>query len=116
MSDDNWLTQMRKGLLELCILNLLQQESMYGYQIVRRLTDYPGIVITEGTIYPLLSRLRGDGLVTSTLVESASGPARRTYTLTNSGQQQLRAMNVAWSQVAGAVNKLISATPGRRMS
>ena len=50
MADENWSTQLRKGVLELCILNLLQRESLHGYAIVKRLTEYPGLVISEGTV------------------------------------------------------------------
>jgi len=76
-SHAHWLSQVRRGLLELCILSLVGQQPMYGYQIVKRLTEVPGLVITEGTIYPLLSRLKSQGHVTSTLSESPYGPARR---------------------------------------
>ena len=78
VTDSKWLSQVKKGLLELCILNLLHNESMYGYQIVKRLTTTPGIVITAGTVYPLLSRLKRENLLASSLVESPRGPARRT--------------------------------------
>jgi len=108
VADAAWLTQVRKGLLELCILNLLARESMYGYQIVKLLTDIPGLVISEGTVYPLLSRLKSDGLITDTLVESPHGPVRRTYVLTAVGRKQMRAMNEAWLQIDEAVRKLIA--------
>ena len=55
---DNWIVQVRKGLIELCILNALEAEERYGYDLVRTLVDLPGLGVTEGTIYPLLSRLR----------------------------------------------------------
>ena len=70
----NWLSQVKRGLLELCILNLLGHEPMYGYQIVKRLLAVPGLVISEGTIYPLLSRLKTQGLVASTLTDSVIAP------------------------------------------
>ncbi len=70
---DNWTTQLRKGLLEMCVLNAIAGRRMYGYDIVRTLRDVEGLVITEGTVYPLLSRLRRDGLVLSMLEESAGG-------------------------------------------
>ncbi len=66
MADNKWLTQVKRGLLELCILNLVSQDDMYGYQIVKRLTEVPGLVITVGTIYPLLSRLKKEGLLMCT--------------------------------------------------
>ncbi len=59
----NWTTQVRKGLLELCIVNLLARGELYGYDLVKKLARVKGLVITEGTIYPLLSRLRKTGVV-----------------------------------------------------
>jgi PadR family transcriptional regulator PadR len=110
VNDANWMTQMKKGLLELCILNLLDRETMYGYQIVKCLTEFSDLIISEGTIYPLLSRLRHDGLVNTTLVESPSGPVRRNYVLTPSGRRQLKSMNDAWREVSATVERLITHT------
>jgi len=108
MADENWSTQLRKGVLELCILNLLRREGLYGYAIVKRLTEYPGLVITEGTVYPLLSRLRREGMIQSTLVESANGPARRVYVLTPAGRRQLIAMNREWTETSKMIGRLVS--------
>ncbi|MBN2584960.1 MAG: PadR family transcriptional regulator [Planctomycetes bacterium] len=99
--------QIKRGLLELCILNLLHREGMYGYQIVKRLTSVPGLVITEGTIYPLLSRLKSEGHIVSRLVESSQGPARRVYQLSSDGRAYLERINAAWSEIAGAVQNVI---------
>lgn len=90
---DNWIVQIRKGLLELCILNALKGEQRYGYDIVKVLITVPGLGITEGTIYPLLSRLRVQGLVKTKLVESTEGPARKYYSLTEKGEQIRNEMN-----------------------
>jgi len=87
---DNWTTQLRKGLLELCIVNLLAQGEMYGYDIVKQLSLIPGLVVTEGTMYPLLSRLRKAKLVDTRLEESSSGPARKYYMLTEDGQHAMK--------------------------
>ena len=103
MPDAKWLSQVKRGLLELCILNLVSRESTYGYQIVKRLTAVPGLEIPPGTIYPLLSRLKREGLLTSVLVESLQGPARRTYTLTAAGRRHMREINEAWREIAQAV-------------
>ena len=70
----NWTTQMRKGLLELCVLELLSRGDTYGYQITSRLAA--DIEIGEGTVYPLMKRMQNDGMVSTYLVESASGPPR----------------------------------------
>lgn len=90
---DNWTVQMRKGLLELCVLNALEGGERYGYDLVKLLTDIPGLGITEGTLYPLLSRLRVQGLITARLEESPEGPARKYYSLTPEGKRIVRLMN-----------------------
>ena len=79
---DNWQVQVRKGLLELCVLNALREGRQYGYDIVKQLRTLDGLVIGEGTIYPILSRFRKQGLVESTIEESPDGPARKYYRLT----------------------------------
>ena len=95
MSDffDNWIVQVRKGVLELCILRSLENEERYGYELVKSLAAVPGLALTEGTLYPLLSRLRVAGLITARLEESAEGPARKYYSLTREGHRTLAAMN-----------------------
>lgn len=112
--DTKWLTQVRRGLLELCILNLVSREEMYGYQIVKRLMVVPGLVITIGTIYPLLSRLKREGLLASRLVESNQGPARRTYQLAAAGQSHLRYINESWLEITGAVAEFIQRAPDNK--
>lgn len=108
MIDEKWLSQMKRGLLDLCVLNLLERETMYGYQIVKTLTSVPGLVMSEGTVYPLLSRLREEGLVSSTLVESPEGPARRIYALTPTGRRQRRELNESWKSIVKSVNALMA--------
>jgi PadR family transcriptional regulator, regulatory protein PadR len=76
---DNWTTQLRKGVLELGILNVIGRSRVYGYDIVRQLRDVDALVVREGTIYPILSRLKRDGLVRTSLEESPAGPARQSY-------------------------------------
>ncbi len=90
---DNWTVQVRKGLLELCILNALNGTERYGYELVKALVAIPGLGVTEGTIYPLLSRLRVQGLVAARLEESSEGPARKYYSLTPHGKEVKSAMN-----------------------
>ena len=107
MIDEKWLSQVKRGLLDLCVLNLLERETMYGYQIVKTLTSVPGLVMSEGTVYPLLSRLREEGLVSSSLVESPEGPARRIYALTPSGRRQRRELNESWKSIVKSVNALM---------
>jgi PadR family transcriptional regulator, regulatory protein PadR len=90
---DNWTVQVRKGLLELCVLNALAAQERYGYDLIRTLMDTPGLGVTEGTLYPLLSRLRVQGLISSRLEESKEGPARKYYSLTEDGRRIMTAMN-----------------------
>jgi PadR family transcriptional regulator PadR len=94
MSDyfDNWTSQARKGLLDMCILRVLVEREYYGYELVKTLVDVPGLGLTEGTLYPLLSRLRVQGLVTTRLEESSEGPARKYYSLTRDGKKALEMM------------------------
>ncbi len=89
---DNWTVQVRKGLIELCVLNALAERERYGYELVKTLVDIPGLGVTEGTLYPLLSRLRLQGLVETRLEESPEGPARKYYTLTDEGREMRAAM------------------------
>lgn len=103
---DNWTVQMRKGLLEFCILKALDDEERYGYELVRRLVAIPGLGMTEGTVYPLLSRLRVQGLITARLVESNEGPARKYYSLTRSGRKTLATMNTYLNQLNEGVETL----------
>src|SRR3954467_10218183 len=86
---DALLAQMRKGTLQYCVLALLSGEERYGFDLVRGLAEGDGMVTSEGTLYPLLSRLRRDGLVETTWRESTSGPPRRYYRLTEAGRQAL---------------------------
>jgi len=89
---DNWTVQARKGLLDMCILRALAGKERYGYELVKTLVDVPGLGLTEGTLYPLLSRLRVQGLVNTRLEESSEGPARKYYTLTAEGRKVLALM------------------------
>ena len=110
MSDDvfyiNWTTQLRKGLLELAILNVLGAGPLYGYEIVRRLGDVDSLVITEGTVYPILSRLRNEDHVDSYIEESSSGPPRKYYRLTPRGKSELRRMNDHWQRLHDGIAQL----------
>ena len=103
---DNWSTQVRKGMLELCVLNAIQGTSLYGYDIVRKLRDIKGLVISEGTIYPILSRLKREGFVRTTLKESSEGPARKYYELTAKGEKVLSEMNEYWTDIKTGTDML----------
>ena len=90
---DNWTVQVRKGLLEFCILNALKEKERYAYELVRKLVEIAGLGVTEGTLYPLLSRLRVQGLLKTRLVESSEGPARKYYSLTPNGRKTMKMMD-----------------------
>ena len=102
----NPLTQLRRGVLEYCVLALLREGEMYAYDLVTRLGDVDGLVTSEGTLYPLLSRLRRDGLVTTSWQESESGPPRRYYALSNSGEASLEWFVKEWRRFRDAVDVL----------
>jgi len=102
-----WVTQLRKGVLELCILGLLSRGELYAYDLVKLLAQNRALMITEGTIYPLLSRLRQGGLLHSRLEESPSGPARRYYGLTAKGKEVATIMQSYWTELVAGVNNLL---------
>lgn len=101
------LSQLRRGVLEYCVLSLLSSTSLYAFDLVRRLSDSDGMVISEGTIYPLLSRLRREGWVSTTWAESAEGPPRRYYALTPAGERALLAFTADWRRFRDAVDALL---------
>jgi len=103
---NNWSTQLRKGMLELCILNAIKGSSLYGYDIVRKLRDIPSLVISEGTIYPILSRLKREGFVQTTIKESSEGPPRKYYELTEKGRKILQNMNDYWLDIRSGTDSL----------
>ena len=102
----NWAEQLRRGWLDLCVLNALQGGERYGYDLARTLAALPGPVVTEGTLYPLLSRLRLQGLVATRLEESSSGPARKYYALTPHGRRTLERMNEHVETLVAQTRKL----------
>jgi PadR family transcriptional regulator PadR len=102
------LSQLRRGVLEYCVLSLLAGEQLYGFDLVRRLAAVDGMVTSEGTIYPLLSRLRREGRVSTTWAESEAGPPRRYYSLTPAGRNALRAFVAEWRRFRDAVDHLLS--------
>jgi PadR family transcriptional regulator PadR len=105
---DNWTVQLRKGVLELCILTAIGSEERYGYALVRMLIEDENLGLSEGTVYPLLSRLRKQGLVTTRLEESPEGPARKYYRLTPAGRARLAAMRSCFADIVMAWQKLDS--------
>ncbi len=103
---DNWTVQVRKGVLELCILTAMSGEERYGYALVKTLVEVPGLQVAEGSIYPLLSRLKQNGFVETRLEESSDGPARKYYKLTAKGRQHLVMMRDYFQSLTKAVGAL----------
>jgi PadR family transcriptional regulator PadR len=101
------LAQLRRGVLEYCVLALLSDEERYAYDIVEELGAMDGLVTSEGTIYPLLSRLRRDELVATSWRESEQGPPRRYYRLTPTGSQALVRFAADWARFRDSVDQLV---------
>jgi PadR family transcriptional regulator PadR len=99
-------TQMRKGVLELCILSILSQGDAYPTEIIEKLKDTK-LFVVEGTLYPLLTRLKNTGLLAYRWEESTSGPPRKYYKLTEIGEQYLKELQLSWQELVDAVNKTI---------
>jgi PadR family transcriptional regulator PadR len=112
-TQDGLLAQMRRGTLQYCVLALLAGEERYGFDLVRALGRVDGMVTSEGTIYPLLSRLRRDGLVESTWRESSTGPPRRYYRLTRTGRGALDVFAREWARFRDGVNYFVEGEAGR---
>ena len=106
------LAQMRKGALEYCVLALLRDGERYGFELVRELSNAE-LVTSEGTIYPLLSRLRADGAVETSWRESTQGPPRRYYKLTAEGKASLDFFAVEWQRFCQAVNGILAVGAGQ---
>lgn len=96
---------MRKGMLEYCILLLLHKEPSYASDIILKLKEAK-LIVVEGTLYPLLTRLKNDGLLSYEWVESTQGPPRKYYRLTPPGEDFLNGLDMAWKELTETVNHL----------
>lgn len=103
MNIENTKAQMRKGVLEYCILSILEGEDKYASEILETLKEARMLVV-EGTIYPLLTRLKNAGLLNYRWEESTSGPPRKYYALTETGKIFLAELNTTWDELRNAVN------------
>lgn len=101
--------QLKKGVLALCVLALLERADSYAYEIAARMAE--AVDMGEGTVYPLMRRLQSDGLVDTYLVESPAGPSRKYYRLTDAGRAALDAQKTEWRAFTEAVNGLLADTP-----
>jgi PadR family transcriptional regulator PadR len=101
------LAQLRRGTLEYCVLALLRDQELYGFELVRRLELAEGLLTSEGTIYPLLARLRREHWVETRWEESPDGPPRKYYRLTASGGEALRHFIAEWENFTTGVNGIL---------
>lgn len=108
MNIENTKAQMRKGVLEYCILSILNGEDKYASEVLSALKDARMLVV-EGTIYPLLTRLKNAGLLNYRWEESLSGPPRKYYALTEDGKKVLHELNITWDELRNAVNLVTNA-------
>lgn len=108
MGEDRILAaQLRKGTLEYCVLALVARRERYGFELVRTLGAVDGLVTSEGTIYPLLSRLKKEGYVVTTWREAEEGPPRKYYAITRRGEAVLDAFRAEWRRFRSAVDSLV---------
>ncbi len=106
MNIENAKAQMRKGVLELCILKILSVKDKYSFEIIESLKKSK-ILVVEGTLYPLLTRLKNGGFLEYRWEESTSGPPRKYYSITNNGNKFLDELHISWSELNKAVTTLI---------
>lgn len=97
--------QFKKGVLDLCVLSMLKTNDQYGYELASTLSEI--IQISDGTVYPILRKLATDGLVTTYLQESQSGPPRKYYKLTGLGRKTLTGLQEEWVSFSKSVNQII---------
>ncbi|UCH60504.1 MAG: PadR family transcriptional regulator [Anaerolineales bacterium] len=105
---DNWITQLRKGLLEYLTLNILNQHETYGYEIIQMLNTFVGMQVTESTVYPILARLNKEGFARIRKASSPDGPPRRYYSLTPKGKVRVVQMNQYWDQLNLTIQQIRS--------
>ncbi|MBC7913240.1 MAG: PadR family transcriptional regulator [Pyrinomonadaceae bacterium] len=103
---ENTQTQMRKGILEYCILSIIARKEIYASDIISELKKAQ-LLVVEGTLYPLLTRLKNNGLLSYNWVESISGPPRKYYILTPAGLAVLEHLDKTWTELVFAVNTSI---------
>jgi len=105
MNVENAKAQMRKGILEYCILSILSRNDAYASDIIKELKEAK-LIVVEGTLYPLLTRQKNAGLLSYRWEESTQGPPRKYYTITDTGNQVLEEMHQSWNELVDAVNRL----------
>lgn len=110
MNVENAQVQMRKGILEFCILHIISRGEVYASDMLEELTAAK-IMVVEGTLYPLLTRLKNSGFLDYKWVESNSGPPRKYYVLTDAGRQFLISLQITWDELAESIDQIIKKGP-----
>ena len=105
MNTEKQKAQMRKGVLELCILSIIDKSDAYASDIIDKLKESE-LIVVEGTLYPLLTRLKNDGFLTYRWEESKSGPPRKYYMITEIGKRILQELSSSWNNLLESVNKI----------
>lgn len=105
MNVENAKSQMRKGMLEYCVMLLLRREACYASDIISQLKE-ARLIVVEGTLYPLLTRLKNDGLLCYRWQESTQGPPRKYYSLTEDGEAFLMQLDSAWNELSGTIKTI----------
>ena len=100
-------TQMLKGIIDGCMLAIIKEGEVYGYELAEKLHQYGFTSFSEGSIYPLLIRMQKEKLVTTTLKKSTAGPKRKYYSLTEKGEEELKTFSKRWESLATCVNQLL---------
>ena len=103
-----WTSQLRRGVLELCILQVLRRAASYGYEIVTTLGALGPLAAGENTVYPLLRRLKADGLPETFMEDSPTGPPRQYYRISPEGRRRLTALQKEWEAMAEAVHRCMN--------
>jgi len=103
---EKWKSQVKKGTLSFIILNILKEAEYYGYELIEEIKTHTEIEIAEGTLYPLLNRLKKENLVTSKRVEQETGIPRKYYCLTEVGEDMLGHMQVYWSGLEKSIKRI----------
>lgn len=102
-----WKSEIRRGVVELCLLTAVREREGYGYEIIQRIQQKSGIELTESTVYPMLTRLANQGLLATRLEKSPQGPARRYFRLTADGKRKYEAMLEHWESFTESVSKML---------
>lgn len=104
---DKWQSQVKKGTLSFIVLLVLKEKELYGYELIEKIKKLTNIEIAEGTLYPLMNRLKTDNLLEARWVEQETGIPRKYYYLTKLGKETLDEMKTQWNELQSAINKII---------